>query len=126
MAMPDGPMLEWAGATSGKFKDKFHGGEVSRQQIPVPWNHGFSHGIAQNGLGRYFNDSAGLVPTEGRRAVPVAAGGQTLQWRSSRRTLSEPGSQHFERAEGIRQVESPPRKIFSIREKRHIRQVESK
>merc|ERR1719422_2294422 len=99
---------------------------MARRQIQAPCSVGFSHGIAQNGLGRYFNDTAGLLPTEGRRAVPVAAGGQTLQWRSSRRTLSEPGSQHLERAEGLRQVESPPRKIFPIREKRHIRQVESK
>lgn len=128
MALPgmEAPMLEWAGAVSGKFKDKLHGNELCRRQIHAPCKDGASHNLARNGFGRYFNDSRGLIPTEGKRMVPVAAGGEVLEWRPSRRSLSEPGSQHFEKSEGRRMVETPPRKVYSVREKRHVRQVESK
>jgi len=53
-------------------------------------------------------------------------GGVTLEWKPSRRTLAQPGAENLEKPGGRKLVEEPQRKVFSMKEKRHLRQVESK
>lgn len=132
MALPGmdpgpGPAHDWPGAVSGKFTDKLHGRDLCRMQVLAPAKLGGSHSLAQNGFAGYFTDHRGLIASEGRRQVPRQDGGDIHQWRPSRRNLSEPGMHHYEKPEGRRIVEEPNSRVcVSIREKRHIRQVESK
>merc|ERR1712187_991697 len=50
----------------------------------------------------------------------------TYSWRTSKRPLVEPGCMHWAKPEGVKVVEAPPAVVFSMREKRHIRQNPSK
>lgn len=129
MALPglQAPPQEWPGAVSGKFTDKIHGRELCRRQVEALAKHGPDHGLARSGFGQYFTDSAGLLSYEGKRAVPHVENSDVHNWRSSRRNLSEPGAFHYEKHEGRRIPEQAPNlQVFTIREKRHIRQMESK
>lgn len=129
MALPgmQAPAPEWPVAVSGKFTDKLHGRELGRRPVDAFAKHGAEHGLARNGFGSYFADTGGLAPTQGLRAVPHLDGGEVHAWRPSKRTLTEPGALHYERAEGRRLPERvPSQKVFTICEKRHLRQVESK
>lgn len=81
--------------------------------------------FARQGAGPYFTDVAGLIASEGKKMVPYPVG-ETYRWKPCKRSLSEPGSQHYEKPEGLKLVEQHCGKVFSIREKRHIRQGESK
>jgi len=126
LAVADGPMLEWAGARSGKFTDKLHGRAHGVAQVHAPWNRGMDHGLATNGFGRYFSDSAGLLPMQGRKAVPVALNSDTMHWKPSKTCLSEPGAHHPEKPEGKAAVAEPLRRPQVEKERRHLVQVSSK
>eukprot|EP00930_Biecheleria_cincta_P062439 TRINITY_DN47911_c0_g1_i1.p1 TRINITY_DN47911_c0_g1~~TRINITY_DN47911_c0_g1_i1.p1 ORF type:complete len:310 (-),score=47.28 TRINITY_DN47911_c0_g1_i1:78-959(-) len=116
---------EWPGAVSGKFTDKYTALPLRRKMPDTACRNGDSISLAQNGFGRYFADTNGLIPTEGKRIVPVH-GSQVYNWRPSKRALSEPGVLHLEKPEGRGRVDLPPSKVYSMPERRHIRQVESK
>lgn len=116
---------EWPGAVSGKFTDKFTALPLRRRMPDSVCRNGDSISLAQNGFGRYFTDTDGLIPNAGKRLIPVH-GSQVYNWRPSKRALSEPGALHLEKPEGRGRVDMPPSKVFSMPEKRHIRQVESK
>jgi len=126
MEAPWAPMPEWPGAVSGKFTDKLHGRDNQKRQVVSFSRDGADHGLARNGFASYFNDPSGLLPSEGRRPVPHAGGSEVCNWKPSKRSLSEPGQLHNEKPEGRRFVDDAPKQVFTIREKRHIRQVESK
>lgn len=87
--------------------------------------HGDETGLACNGFGQFFTDPRGLASNEGKKMVPCPSG-QAFEWRSSKRPIPAPGSEHVEKPEGLRKVEQAPGRSVSIRERRHIRQVESK
>lgn len=128
MALPgmEGPAPEWPGAVSGKFADPLHGRELCRRQVATMVKEGAPHGLARNGFARYFTDTSGLLPDEGKMQVLVKPGGEVLAWRPSRRSLSEPGSHHYEKPEGRRLVEEQPRQLRGTAERRHLRPAESK
>jgi len=129
MALPgmQAPTAEWHGAVSGKFTDKLHGREACRRQVDAPAKHGADHSLSRNGFGAYFTDTAGLHGNEGRRLVPHLQASQVYDWKPSRRALSEPGAAHYEKPEGRRIPEGLPNQVvYTMREKRHLRQVESK
>jgi hypothetical protein len=81
--------------------------------------------LARNGFGQYFKDTRGLISNESKKILPCP-GSQVFEWKSSKRPLSQPGADHSVKNEGRRLVESAPGKALAVREKRHIRQVESK
>jgi hypothetical protein len=87
---------------------------------------GATESLCQNGFRGYFADSAGLVPSQGKRAVEHMENSLVHSWKSTRRPVPMPGAAHYEKPEGIRQVPEPPRTIHAIRERRHLRQLESK
>mmetsp|Transcript_88661 Transcript_88661/g.264490 ORF Transcript_88661/g.264490 Transcript_88661/m.264490 type:complete len:299 (+) Transcript_88661:67-963(+) len=132
MALPGmeamAPVGEWPGATSGRFVNSFTGKPAGRRIVETGARNGAEHGIAQRGFAGYFSDTAGLIPTQGKRCDGLGPrGSEDLEWKPARRCLSEPGCQHPERPEGRRIVDkAPPRKVVSLREKRHIRQVSSR
>lgn len=75
----------------------------------------------------YFTDTSGLRPSESKKMFPEAREqSKVMEWRPTKRPLSEPGAHHYEKPEGLKVVESAPGKIFSIRERRHLRQHASK
>mmetsp|Transcript_35660 Transcript_35660/g.91686 ORF Transcript_35660/g.91686 Transcript_35660/m.91686 type:complete len:256 (-) Transcript_35660:87-854(-) len=86
---------------------------------------GAMHGLARNGFGGYFTDHAGLVRDQGKKRIEPRDS-DVFAWKPSRRSLAQPGHEHHEKPEGTRIVEQPQRKVYSVRERRHIRQVESK
>jgi len=131
MALPWGgdgapPPAEWPGAVSSKFGDKISGNVICRKQIPTLARDGAEHGVAKVGFGQYFTDSQGLIAPQKKMSVPHLDGGEVCHWRPSKRTLSEPGRLHYEKPEGRGLVAEPPRKVFTMTEKRHIRALESK
>jgi len=121
----EAPVPEWPGAVSRKFGDAITGNLASRRVVETGCRNGVEHGLARNGFARYFTDTDGLNPTQGKRTFE-ARNGEVCDWRPSRRSLSEPGCGHYEKNEGRRVVEQPVRKIVPLREKRHIRQAASK
>ncbi|CAE8685136.1 unnamed protein product [Polarella glacialis] len=123
--MPPSAAGEWPGAVSAKFTDKFTARPLLRKMVDTDCRNGSASGLANNGFGRYFADRGGLIPTEGKRIAHVPAS-EVVAWRPSVRPLAEPGSLHLEKPEGRLQVEHAPGKVFSMPEKRHLRQVESK
>ncbi|CAE8681357.1 unnamed protein product, partial [Polarella glacialis] len=125
MHMPPSAAGEWPGAVSAKFTDKFTARPLLRKMVDTDCRNGSTSGLANNGFGRYFADRGGLIPTEGKRIAHVPAS-EVVAWRPSVRPLAEPGSLHLEKPEGRLQVEHAPGKVFSMPEKRHLRQVESK
>jgi hypothetical protein len=122
---PDfGYQPEWPGQHSGKFTDgttRPRGKRIVETKI----RNGDEAGLARNGFGAYFSDERGLVNSEGIKILPCP-GSQVFEWRSSKRPIKQPGDDHYVKPEGRRLVESAPGKALGIREKRHIRQVESK
>eukprot|EP00439_Symbiodinium_sp_Y106_P041021 s4741_g5.t1 len=118
-----GPVPEWPGAVSAKFCDRNTALPLRRRQVDAP--HGPVNGLAQQGFGRYFNDPEGLRSVQGKRLFNIA-GGEAVAWRPGRRQISEPGLLHVEKPEGLGIVEQHPTKVYTMTEKRHVRQVESK
>mmetsp|Transcript_14109 Transcript_14109/g.26396 ORF Transcript_14109/g.26396 Transcript_14109/m.26396 type:complete len:298 (-) Transcript_14109:369-1262(-) len=118
-------MPEWRGAVSGKFTDRITALPLLRKAVDVPYKYGVPNGLARQGFGRYFTDTDGLHPNEGKRMFDKP-GGKTVAWRPSLRPIQEPGLLHVEKPEGVRLVEPPMPKVYTMTEKRHIRQVESK
>eukprot|EP00441_Pelagodinium_beii_P015259 CAMPEP_0197652846 /NCGR_PEP_ID=MMETSP1338-20131121/34691_1 /TAXON_ID=43686 ORGANISM="Pelagodinium beii, Strain RCC1491" /NCGR_SAMPLE_ID=MMETSP1338 /ASSEMBLY_ACC=CAM_ASM_000754 /LENGTH=295 /DNA_ID=CAMNT_0043227795 /DNA_START=54 /DNA_END=941 /DNA_ORIENTATION=+ len=125
MDLPVHAAGEWPGAVSGKFTDKFTALPLRRKIVDTPCRNGDPTGLGLNGFGRYFTDTDGLIPAESKRIIPVP-GSQVYNWRPSKRCLSEPGSLHLEKPEGRARVDMAPTKVYSMPEKRHVRQVESK
>jgi hypothetical protein len=107
------------------FCDKIHGKPTRTKRVETDCRDGAYYSVAQQGLGSYFTDREGLIVPESKRIIPQRQS-DTFEWRASKRCMSEPGSRHYEKPEGLKTVEKPPPQIFSIREKRHIRQHSSK
>eukprot|EP00933_Yihiella_yeosuensis_P075188 TRINITY_DN84424_c0_g1_i1.p1 TRINITY_DN84424_c0_g1~~TRINITY_DN84424_c0_g1_i1.p1 ORF type:complete len:313 (+),score=47.82 TRINITY_DN84424_c0_g1_i1:37-939(+) len=116
---------EWPGAVSGKFTDKFTARPLCRRMLDTEVKHGAVTGLAQNGFGKYFTDKEGLRASESKRVIPMPQS-EVCMWRPSKRPLSEPGALHLEKPDGRARVPEPPGRVYSMPEKRHIRQVESK
>lgn len=127
MALPgmEAPRPEWPGAVSGKFNDKLHGGNSQKRDVPTEVRDGAEIGLARNGFSKYFSDTRGLVRDTGKKSIPPRDS-DVFAWRPSRRSLAAPGSDHLEKPEGLRVVEEPERKVYTMRERKHIRCHESK
>lgn len=130
MALPGmdpswGCQPEWPGQHSAKFTERISARPMGKRIVETNIRNGDETGLARNGFGGYFTDSRGLISKPISKIVEVP-GSNVLEWRSSKRPLAEPGTDHFVKPEGRRLAESAPGKAVNIREKRHIRQVESK
>lgn len=119
------PEPEWPGAVSAKFTDPITVKPLYRRMVVTDIRNGGETSLARNGFGSYFSDPDGLNIGQSKKIIHVP-GSEVMQWRPSKRCLSEPGALHLEKPEGKKPVEEPPRKVFTMRERRHIRQVESK
>jgi len=120
------PRPEWPGANPGKFNDRLHGGNSQRRDVPTEVRDGSDIGLARNGFAKYFTDPGGLACDQGRKRI-APADSDVFAWRPSRRSLEHPGAQHREKTEGLRVVEGKPEsKVYTMREKKHIRCHESK
>lgn len=117
--------LDWPGAAPAKFTDRFTGKPLQRRMVPTECRNGDSTSLARQGFVRYFADKEGLIPTESKRTFPEPVS-EVEHWKPAKRTLSAPGANTYEKPEGLKVVEKPPPKIVSIRERRHIRQAQSK
>jgi hypothetical protein len=116
---------EWAGQQSAKFVDRGSCKPIARRVVDTYIRNGDTTSLARNGFGQYFSDTRGLIGTESKKILPCP-GSQVFEWKPSKRSTAEPGHDHYEKPEGRRRVESAPGKSLAIREKRHVRQVESK
>jgi hypothetical protein len=116
---------EWPGAAPGKFTDKLTAKPLSRKIVACNTRNGDGGSLARQGFVRYFTDPEGLMPLESKRMVGQKPG-EPIAWRPCKRSLSEPGAQHWEKPEGLKQVEPANTKVVPVREKRHLRQVSSK
>lgn len=116
---------EWPGQHSAKFVDRGSGKPMGRRVVDTHVRSGSETGLARNGFGQYFSDTRGLVASESKKILPCP-GSKVFEWKPSKRFNPEPGHDHYEKPEGRRLVESAPGKSLAVREKRHIRQVESK
>jgi hypothetical protein len=117
--------LDWPGAAPAKFTDRFTGKPLARRVVETECRNGDYTSLARQGFVNYFSDSVGLLPSESKRTFAAKAS-DVHEWRPARRTLSEPGAYQVEKPEGLKVSEKPPPKIYSIRERRHVRQVQSK
>jgi len=123
---PDfGSQPEWPGQFSGKFVERGSAKNQGKKVVQTHIRNGDDTSLARNGFGGYFSDTRGLSCAEGKKILP-SVGSQVFEWRPSKRALSQPGSDHNEKPEGRRLCDAAPGKSLAIREKRHIRQVESK
>lgn len=125
MALPGMGAPEWPGAVSAKFTDKMHGKATGTKLVHSAASLGCHTSLANQGFSGYFTDTAGLAPESCKRVITCPQS-DVHHWRPSRRTLAQPGQDHFDRPEGTRKVKQAPGKVYTIPEKRHIRQVESK
>lgn len=130
MALPGmdpgyGCQPEWPGQQSGKFTEPRTGYPIGRRIVETSIRNGDSASLARNGFGQFASDTRGLMSSESKKIVAMP-GSEVFDWRPSRRSISQPGCEHFEKAEGRKLAESAPGKALGIREKRHVRQVESK
>jgi len=130
MALPGmdpafGYQPEWPGQCSSKFCDRGSGKPSGKRNVETHIRNGDSASLAHNGFGQFFSDQRGLINSESKKIMP-SVGSQVFDWRPSKRPLSEPGGDHFVKPEGRRCQEEAPGKNVAIRERRHIRQVESK
>lgn len=127
MALPgmEAPRQEWPGATSSKFTDKLHGGNSQKREVPSEVRDGADIGLARNGFAKYFGDARGLDRDSGKKSIRVPDS-DVFAWRPSRRSLDHPGEGHLEKPEGLRVVAEPERKVYTMRERKHIRCHESK
>lgn len=116
---------EWPGQHSGKFTDSKSAKASGKRIVQTKIRNGEETGLARQGFGAYFTDAGGLVGSESKKILPCP-GSDVFEWRSSKKPLYVPGSEHFVKPEGRRSIEPGPGKALGIREKRHIRQVESK
>lgn len=130
MALPGmdpalGLQPEWPGQFSGKFVERGNAKPSGKRVVETHIRNGDDASLARNGFGQYFSDTRGLILPESKKILP-SVGSQVFDWRPSKRPLSQPGADHHVKPEGRRQIEEAPGKALAIREKRHIRQVESK
>lgn len=130
MALPGmdpafGCQPEWPGQQSGKFTEPRTGYPIGRRIVETNIRNGDSASLARNGFGQFASDTRGLLSSEGKKISPMP-GSEVFEWRPSRRPISQPGCEHFEKPEGRSLAEPAPGKALGIREKRHVRQVESK
>jgi len=124
MAVPGLAVPEWRGHVSSKFGDIVTSNTLSRRIIDTGCRTG--NGLAARGMDTFFQDTHGLAASEGRRHIETTPA-EVNNWRPARRSLSEPGYCHYEKAEGKRQVEgAPSQPPKTLAEKRHVRQIESK
>ncbi|OLQ04806.1 putative E3 ubiquitin-protein ligase HERC1 [Symbiodinium microadriaticum] len=72
------------------------------------------------------NESADVTGAVQLALGPRSGALPAIAWRPGRRQISEPGLLHVEKPEGLGIVEQHPAKVYTMTEKRHVRQVESK
>lgn len=121
-----GCVAEWPGQHSAKFTDGQSSVPRGKKCVQTNIRNGDETGLARNGFGQYFTDVRGLVGSESKKIIPVP-GSNVVEWRPSKRPIHpQPGTDHFVKPEGRRLAEPAPGKATNIKEKRHIRQVESK
>jgi len=130
MALPGmdpsyGCQPEWPGQFSGKFCERGSAKPIGKRMVETNIRNGDEASLARNGFGQYFGDTRGLESMESKKILPCP-GSQVFEWKSSKRPLAQPGCEHLTKNEGRRLIDSAPGKSLAIREKRHIRQVESK
>eukprot|EP00931_Biecheleriopsis_adriatica_P051465 TRINITY_DN2984_c0_g1_i1.p1 TRINITY_DN2984_c0_g1~~TRINITY_DN2984_c0_g1_i1.p1 ORF type:complete len:294 (-),score=67.17 TRINITY_DN2984_c0_g1_i1:128-1009(-) len=125
MDLPVRQAAEWPGAVSGKFTDSFTALPMVRKIVKTDCRDGGPVGLARNGFGQYFTDVNGLAIQQGKRMVPQAPS-EVHTWKPAKRCLAEPGMYHLEKPEGRARVEQAPGKVYTMPERRHVRQVESK
>lgn len=116
---------EWPGQFSGKFCERGSAKPIGKKMVETNIRNGGEASLARNGFGAYASDVRGLVSTESKKILHFP-GSQVFEWKSSKRPLAQPGAEHDVKNEGRAQTEVAPGKALAIREKRHIRQVESK
>merc|ERR1719446_986464 len=117
---------EWMGQYSAKFTEGTSAYPRGKKCVETNIRNGDETGLARNGFGQYFTDTRGLVASSESKKILVVPPSDVMQWKPSKRTLAQPGTDHYLKPEGRRLVESAPGRAVNIREKRHIRQVESK
>lgn len=129
---PAGPMYcdprahhEWVGSGTSKFLDRNSNHLQSRKIVETHCRNGDRKSLARNGFVGYFTDPSGLVMEEGKRPIPHGSSA-VCDWRPAKRPLSEPGAHHLEKPEGLKRVEQKASAVRPVKEKRHIRQMESK
>lgn len=120
-----GSVPEWAGQHSAKFTNSHSIHPRGKKTVETNIRNGDETGLARNGFGQYFCDTRGLIGSESKKIVSVPPS-DVMHWRPSKRTIDHPGTDHHVKPEGRRLVETAPGKALGIREKRHVRQVESK
>eukprot|EP00927_Polykrikos_kofoidii_P054453 TRINITY_DN48866_c0_g1_i1.p1 TRINITY_DN48866_c0_g1~~TRINITY_DN48866_c0_g1_i1.p1 ORF type:complete len:388 (-),score=73.16 TRINITY_DN48866_c0_g1_i1:62-1225(-) len=128
MALPGmmaAPSPEWPGAAPGRFTDAASGRPLQRRIVNTECRNGDSSSLARMGMPRYFEDRSGPQAIESKRIFEQRPS-DTMKWRPTIRPLSEPGALHTEKPEGVKAVAMPPPKIVPMRERRHLRQVDSK
>jgi len=116
---------EWPGQFSGKFCERGTAKPVGKKMVETNIRNGLETGLARNGFGQYFTDTRGLASTESKKIINFP-GSDVFEWKSSKRTLSAPGEFATVKNEGTGRTEPAPGKALAIRERRHIRIVESK
>jgi hypothetical protein len=113
----------------GQFSAKFTEGTSAyprgKKCVETNIRNGDATGLARNGFGQYYTDTQGLIGCESKKVSPIP-GSDVMQWKPSKRSLAAPGTDHYIKPEGRRGTEPAPGRAVNIREKRHIRQVESK
>mmetsp|Transcript_45147 Transcript_45147/g.79462 ORF Transcript_45147/g.79462 Transcript_45147/m.79462 type:complete len:298 (+) Transcript_45147:54-947(+) len=122
---PMPPRPEWPGAVSAKFCDPISAKPLGRTRIATNVRNGSETSLARQGFGQYFSDTTGLIPSESKRIIECRPS-EVFEWRPCKRPVSQPGGEHHTKPEGRRLVDNPPGKPLAIRERRHLRQVESK
>lgn len=130
MALPGmdpamGLQPEWPGQHSAKFTERLSAKPQGKRIVETNIRNGDEASLARNGFGQYFGDTRGLIGGESKKIIDCP-GSQVYEWKASKRSISQPGSEHHVKNEGRRVVDSAPGKCVGIREKRHVRQVESK
>jgi len=130
MALPGmdaayGCQPEWPGQFSGKFIERGTAKPMGKKIVETNIRNGLETGLARNGFGQYACDTRGLQSTEGKKIIQFP-GSQVFDWKPSKRPIDQPGGDNFVKNEGRGISEEAPGKALAIRERRHIRQVESK
>jgi hypothetical protein len=120
-----GAEAEWPGAVGARFADKLTGKPTAKTPGLTDVRGGYEGSLARQGLSAFFEDKRGLIQSTGLKRIPQDYS-EAHEWRPGKRSLSAPGGDHFEKPEGRRGIEPAPSKPFLMREKRHLRQVESK
>jgi hypothetical protein len=122
---PDDFHPDWQGSISSKWLDRNSNLPHSRKIVPTCCRNGDDASFARQGPVGYFTDERGLMQIEGKRQVQGPVSG-VYQWHPSKKPMTEPGADHWEKPEGLKKVQSKPAQVRFRKEKLHVRQVASK